>query len=127
MVNYMPEIAKLLGVELGEEFKCNETSYTYTITEYGAKCSGCFASESLAMLLNGALTVKHKPWKPKIDEFYWIVNSDGEVGCLRWYDSYSDMTLYKIGNCYRYKADADRNRDKWIAFYASDEILEVFA
>ena len=125
MANYMEDVAKLLGVELGEEFECEETHYTYSITRDGLTCNGCWGADSFMMILNGELTIKRKPRKPKMDEFYWIVKPDGEVGYLRWYDSYSDMALYKIGNCYRYKVDADRDRDKWISFYASDEILEV--
>lgn len=35
------------------------------------------------------------------------------------------MNYYKLGNCYRTKAEAEFNRDKWMAFYASDEVLEV--
>ena len=125
MANYMAEVAKLLGVEMNKDFECEESSCTYRITEYGLTCNGCYGADSLMMILNGDRTIKQKPWKPKIDEFYWIVKPDGEAGYLRWYNSYSDVTLYKIGNCYRYKVEADANRDKWIAFYTSDEILEV--
>lgn len=125
MANYMAEVARLLGVELGEEFKCNETSYTYTITEYGAKCSGCFASESLAMLLNGALTVKHKPYKPKMDEWYWVIKPDGDTGYMRWCGEVADISFYKLGNCYHNMGAAQMDRKKWVEFYASDEVLEV--
>lgn len=125
MANYMADVAKLLGVEMNKDFECEESSCTYRITEHGLTCNGCYGSDSLMMILNGYRTIKQKPWKPKIDEFYWFVKPDGEFGYLRWYDSYSDATLYKIGNCYRYKVEAEYNRDKWIAFYASDEVLEV--
>ena len=133
MANYMEDIAKLLGVELGERFQLydelREYTYDYYLTERGIKIDAndrtCSSTDLLCGILYGDYHIKRKPWKPKTDEFYWIVKPDGEVGYMRWYDSYSDATLYKIGNCYRYKVEADANLDKWILFYASDEILEV--
>lgn len=125
MANYMAEVAKLLGVELGEEFECYGEGYTYCLTDKGLLCNGCHASTILSLLLEGQLEIKRKPWKPKYDEFYWMVSPCGAAACVRWYDNYSDITLYKIGNCYRCKVDAEKNRDKWIHFYESDEVLEV--
>lgn len=37
MANHMAEVAKMLGVELGEDFKCNN-GYTYQLTPLGLVC-----------------------------------------------------------------------------------------
>jgi hypothetical protein len=83
------------------------------------------AAESLMMLLDGTLTVAQKPWKPKVDERFYIVTVDGGVMYKYWDDCSSHINYYKIGNFYRTYAEAEANRDKWVTFYASDEVLEV--
>lgn len=30
-----------------------------------------------------------------------------------------------VGNCYRTYEEAKKNKDKWVVFYASDEVMEV--
>lgn len=78
------------------------------------------------MLLDGTLTIKHKPWKPKDYEVFFVVACDGSVMAKYWdNESTINRTYYKIGNCYRHFNEAKDYRDKWIAFYASDEVLEV--
>lgn len=124
-MNHMAEVAKILGVELDEDFKCNESPCTYRITKCGALCDGVRGEESLMMLLYGTLTVKQKPWKPKIDERFYVVTIDGGVMYRYWDDCSSYKNYYKLGNFYRTYAEAEANRDKWISFYASDEVLEV--
>ena len=124
-MNYMEEVAKMLGVELGEEFKCTNSPCVYCITKYGCTCNGQYAADSLAMLLDGTLTIEHKPWKPKYGEIYYWVNSFGQVCEEQWYIDLLDRIFYKLGNCYRDISQAEATRDKWIAFYNSDEILEV--
>lgn len=134
MTNYMPEVAKMLGVELGEVFEVLEyPSKKFQITNYGIErlqdgewqCNIAVNSFILERLLAGEYTIKRKPWKPKDDEEYWLVNQCGNVISLNWIDNFLCITNYKIGNCYRTKEEAEANRDKWVAFYASDKVLEV--
>lgn len=134
MTNYMPEVAKMLGVELGEVFEVLEyPSKKFQITNYGIErlqdgewqCNIAVNSFILERLLTGEYTIKRKPWKPKDDEEYWLVNQCGNVISLNWIDNFLCITNYKIGNCYRTKEEAEANRDKWVAFYASDKVLEV--
>lgn len=131
MANYMPEVAKMLGVELGEEFECDD-GYKYVLREDGiieSKYRGDFTTNTfptaLIALLNGEMVIKRKPWKPKDDEEYWLVNQCGNVISLNWIDNFLCITNYKIGNCYRTKEEAEANRDKWVAFYTSDKVLGV--
>ena len=125
MANYMAEVAKMLGVEMNQDFKCQESCGTYRVTEYGLTCNGSYGSDSLLMLLNGMLTIVQKPWRPKVDERYYSIAENGllEENICVW--DHLDIILYKLGNCYRTKEEAEAHRDKWLTFYTSDEILEV--
>lgn len=134
-MNHMAEVAKMLGIELGEEFcikeqpdiKCviyNDNLYVYPVSD------GIYTLPSpemtLGRLLNGSITLKRKPWKPKYGEEYFCVTAlEGTVFLNIWRDVWMDITYYKLGNCYRTREEAEANRDKWVAFYASDEVLEV--
>lgn len=79
----------------------------------------------VAKILDGKMVIKHKPWKPSEGDKYWYVSSDGSVDYYSWTDDTMDFLAYKLGNCYKTEREAEANRDKWIAFYASDEVLEV--
>jgi hypothetical protein len=124
-MNYMAEVARMLGVEIDENFECKENGYTYCLTENGLTCNGSYASDILTMMLNGGIEIKRKPWKPQEDDEYYTVLKDGSVVLRYWDDCTHQINSYKIGNCYRTKEEALANRDKWIAFYASDDVFEV--
>lgn len=138
MANHMEEVAKMLGVELGEEFEIvfpNEpTHYTKAIfTDDGFKVlESNIAGPSpwyvfcLIGLLQGSFTIKRKPWKPKDRKIYWCVTAlEGTIVANEWHNNWMDITYYKLGNCYRSREEAAANRDRWVAFYESDEVLEV--
>ena len=133
MANYMAEVAKLLGVEIGERFKLssdfNDYVYDYYLTEHGIvldeKGQSCVSTDLLCGILYGEYTIKRKPWKPKLNEMFYIVVRDGTVRYMHWDDCTNHNNYYKLGNFYRTYEEAEANRDKWISFYASDEILEV--
>ena len=125
MANYMNEVAKMLGVEIGEEFYCNDGyCFTYKITDRGLSLNGVLSAETLMMLLNGLLTIKRKPWKPNANDIFWSINADGNAVWSVWIGATQQLLCYKLGNCYRAEEEAVANRDKWISFYASDEVLE---
>ena len=135
MANYMAEVAKLLGVEIGEDILIkeypdivcvfyNDELYIRHIKD--AICTIPSSEMVLHKLLTGKYVIKRKPWKPKDTEAFWHVDACGNMKCWRWENKVDDyLNLYKLGNCYRTKKEAEANRDKWISFYASDEVLEV--
>ena len=130
-MNYMSEVAKMLGVELGEEFNLNFYDYNYKLTNDGLMCTD-FPKNSteeydhlLCKILMGGYTIKRKPWKPKFDEKYYSIGVDGTVENGTWLNDFLDYSLYKLGNCYRTPEEARANRSKWGMFYDSDEVLEV--
>jgi hypothetical protein len=126
MANYMAEVARLLGVEMNKDFECEESSCTYRITEHGLTCNGCYGADSLMMILNGERKIKQGPWRPENDEPFFVVSFDGHI-MIKYWDDESTVyrSYYKLGNCYRYKDEAEENRDKWISFYTSCEVLEI--
>ena len=77
------------------------------------------------MLLSGQLEIKRKPWKPKYNQCYYSIGPGGVLEPGRWMNDFIDVAMYKLGNCYRTAEEAEANRDKWVKFYESDEVLEV--
>lgn len=80
MVNHMAEVAKILGVELEEEFRIEGThvDYTYKISEKGLvlHCQGRDWWEDVPFTLIRLLTGEARkiiklPWKPKYGELYY--------------------------------------------------------
>lgn len=132
MANHMAEVAKMLGVELGEKFELESIpGIPFKFTEDGLVCLGPakisrdVMNEAFMHILTGCSKIKCKPWKPKFGEYYWMVNQYGSIVDFVWVDSFVNVSTYKLGNCYRTREEAEANRDKWVAFYASDEVLEV--
>jgi len=126
-MNYMAEVAKLLGVELGEKFQVGNLELDYVLTADGlfyvndnSRCD-----HVLSGILEGKISYKRKPYMPKHEHLYWYVVIDGSITSCRWFGDHLDISNYKLGNCYRTKEEAEANRKKWIDFYVSAEVLEV--
>ena len=135
MANHMEEVAKILGVSLGERFKidfCGQyenNKYDYYLTDRGVVLDragrSCVSADALFKLICGEWTIVRKPYKPQKYDTYWCVCSDGHVGEFVYRNDMIERIYYKLGNCYRTKEEAEANRDKWITFFESDEVLEV--
>lgn len=127
MANYMAEVANLLGVELGEEFEIKGYPSKYMFIKDGMidSVSGFEYYSTFCELLTGKALIKRKPWKPQDNEKFYVVTSNWGVIHKFWDDCSTCKNYYKLGNLYKTEEEAEANRDKWIAFYASDEVLEV--
>lgn len=137
-MNYMEQVAKMLGVELGERFqiefnngfnsKHNEDN-KYYLCESGVKLDkeghACISSDMLLGILSGTISIKRKPWKPEYGKCYHFINEQGLTSWDTWGDGCEDILLYKLGNCYKTREHADKDAAKWLAFYKSDEVLEI--
>ena len=106
--NHMPEVAKILGVEIEEEFDIfigngEKAAYSpYKITNNAiVDCEGDTSPGLLYDLLIGKYTLKKRPWRPKDGEEYWAVLTNGDVGwrCFRKGNANSLASLY-MGNCF---------------------------
>lgn len=71
--NLIPEIAKMLGVELGEEFQIKDfdgLTYKFNLDGLSATRDNrtyISAANALAALVSGKLEITKLPWKPKKD------------------------------------------------------------
>ena len=124
--NYMPEVARMLGVEIGEEFDViYETGQKsdwgpYKITRDGlVDESGNWTLNETAIfnLLKGNYSLKKRPWRPKKGELFWTINGKGNVEKYHFLNDMCDLALLNMGNCFPTKKAAKA---------AVPEILEKF-
>lgn len=116
--NLIPQIAQMLGVELGEEFKVKgDNELTYQFTDDGLKLthnsgieiSGVSANVALVDLLNGKDAIVKLPWKPKEGELYYsfgIFAQTWGVSKICWLQHPFDFALLAKGWVYRTKEEA---------------------
>lgn len=125
-MNLMPEIARILGVEMGEELYCTETGANVKakLTENGLEVYDGSTSDYhpnypwTVWLLTGRAKVKKKSSEPQQGEVYYTVGTNGDI-CMYLYDAAcsSDVIRYRIGNCYPTHEAAEADREKWLSFY----------
>lgn len=127
MANCMKEVAGLLGVEVGEVFE------VYIDSEYQGRCrftkdrvevsdNHCWyrtKAETLEWLLNGTATIIKLPWKPKIDEVYYIprIHPNDSFMWLSatWKGNKGDNKLYQLGLVCKTREEAIAMTKKMIA------------
>lgn len=117
--NLIPEIAKMLGVEIGEEFKVKgEDELTYRFDSDGLKLthdSGIelaqiSANVAFVDLVNGKDEIVKLPWKPKKGETYYtfeLLSGKWIVHLLWWAEVPCHYALLDKGWVYRTKAEAE--------------------
>lgn len=117
--NLIPEIAKLLGVEVGEEFKIKgEDELTYRFDSYGLKLthdSGIelaqiSANVAFVDLVNGKDEIVKLPWKPKKGDAYYtfeVFRGKWVVRSLWWTGAPCNYALLDKGWVFRTKAEAE--------------------
>lgn len=114
--NLIPQIAQMLGVELGEEFKIKgeDELMTYRFNSdglqvtYGDGIEIPYISTNSAFvaLVTGKDEIAKVPWKPNLNERYWTFMSSLEGGKLyilnyMWDNSVIDVALHKVGWVFR--------------------------
>lgn len=119
--NLIPEIAKMLGVELGEEFIIENKDHKETVV---LAADGFHVIQSnnvvgpdhgklLSKVLQGLCEVKKKPWEPKYKETYYRPNIIYKrVSGVLWRGSALDYVLKELGMVYRTKEEAEANLSK---------------
>lgn len=117
--NLIPKIAKLLGVEVGEEFKVEgEAALTYRFTDDklkvtydgGVEISNISTNSAFVNLVDGQDEVVKLSWKPKKGEdYYTFGGSDGSwrVSQQHWTCHPFDLALFEKGWVYRTRAEAE--------------------
>ena len=114
----MEKVAKMLGVEIGEEFNItydNRRASTYD--PYFIHSSGVVDKHFnpsdfvLRNLLNGTITIQKIPpkelpqWKPKNHDIYFSIGKSGIVTSCVWLGFMVDYYYYNAGNCFKTKEE----------------------
>ena len=120
MTNRIAEVAKMLGVELGEVFKITDDTHAnypryYRFTEnVGVEASddgvkwGMTKAGALECLLMGYVRIAKLPWKPREDErYYYPLPSDKDLwGGTTWTDYGVDKYRFNHGLVFRTREEA---------------------
>lgn len=118
--NLIPQIAQMLGVELGEEFKIKgREGAIYKFIVDGLLVSYDDAEKvytathvPLVGLVRGDIEIVKLPWKPKKGEGYWTFDvffGSGKwaVASFVWGDEVFDKAVLKAGWVYRTREEAE--------------------
>lgn len=125
MINHMPEVAKLLDVEVGETFSINQMS-PLAIFRFTDKClqistgDGIWItanSDKLCKLLDGRLSICKLPWKPTKGQKYYVPNIFVQDlwAYYSWNDDGYDEELYKRGVVFKTTEEAIEAAEKMLA------------
>lgn len=114
--NFMHKIAKMLGVEIGEEFTIENADRKETVVLamdglhviQPNNVLGPGHGKLLSNVLQGFYKVKKKPWEPKYKERYYCpcISAKG-VNQTPWYGVTTDYLLKAFGMVYRTREEAE--------------------
>lgn len=115
--NLIPEIAHMLGVEIGEEFKIKGREgaiYRFDADElkviYSYQKRLTVANMMLSSLLAGKVEIVKLPWKPKKGETYFTFDRIGNkwsTNSYWWGDFPDEYALLDKGWVFRTKEEAE--------------------
>lgn len=120
--NYMAAVAKMLGMELGEEFiiENQDRKETVVISLDGFhviqpnNVLGPDHSKLLSKVLQGLYEVKKKPWEPINGEKVWSFRCAGYpiwsgIAWMYWTGAPWQLALKALGMVYQTKKEAEAN------------------
>ena len=126
--NYMIEVAKMLGVELGEEFKVKDGYGGVHVCELNSRGLAILESDEeeaalpaylLQGLLAGNRELIKQPWRPKNGDTYWCISVSGNIRRNTYRkDSMLSNALRCMGNSFRTEAEAEAHKDEIMAKFA---------
>ena len=114
--NLMPEVAKLLGVELGEEFIITRDGQEETVLLAADgfhvlqpnDVLGSDRGALLSLVLQGLYEVKKKPWEPEHGEYYYCPSiRQRKVMQPMWVGDTRDYAMKAIDMVYRTQEEAE--------------------
>lgn len=104
--NYMADVARMLGVELGEEFKIDGSNLIYKFFENGLyfrSIEGWLpAKHQFLDLIKGECNIVKLPWQPKDNETYyrpWRYFTGATS--IYWNNAVEDFALKEAGMIFR--------------------------
>lgn len=118
--NLIPQIAQMLGVEIGEEFQIKEygeriyrfaNSGLQLIYDNGVRNLNTTTNMALSGLLSGVLEIVKLQWKPKNGDTYYSFytahkNTPWIIVDYEWDKNPADFSSLKAGWVYRTRAEA---------------------
>ena len=119
--NCMAAVAKLLGVELGEEFiiENKDRKETVVLAMDGFhviqpnNVAGIDNGKLLSKVLQGLYTVKKIPWEPQEGDMYYILNTRALfIESFMWDNGTFDYLSKNMGIIYRTKAEAEAHLEE---------------
>lgn len=111
--NYMQDVARMLGVELEEEFKIAGYDGSFVLTNKGLmwinpkkwRSSDAYAFENL---LTGRNELVTQPWQPQDGEFYYFPAVNFQYSCpATWSNNSTDFALKEAGMIFKTKAECE--------------------
>lgn len=104
--NYMQDVANILGVELGEEFKIDGSNLIYKFFENGLYFRGIEgwlpAKHQVLDLIQGDSKIVKLPWTPKTNEAYYRPSRKFfRVTSEVWTDNPYDYAFKEAGMIFR--------------------------
>lgn len=129
-MNYIPKIAEVMGLKIGEQFKVKvggeETTATFWFVEDGLmydvpddKFTGYASKQTLVSILDGEYEVVKLPWVPRIGQDYWCVLPSCDPDYPRTAlvtmnkSLFSMINLY-FGNFYETQEEAEADKKRFI-------------
>ena len=110
--NYMQDVAKMLGVELEEEFMIDSSDKVYRFFKNGLcfQCDGAWlpAEYQFFDLIKGECKIIKLPWQPKKGEKYYTPSPDFNHAFCDYWDGYpSDFALKEAGMAFKTKEECE--------------------
>ena len=130
MANHIAEVAKLLGVELGESFKITSDTRGVYQNYYRFSENNCFetsydgvewkmttAAVLLKYILMGDIRIVKLPWKPAIGVEYYIpsITLAKKHDIRKWYNIEDNERHYNLGIVCKTRYEAIKLANKMLA------------
>ena len=121
MTNLMLEVAKLLGVNIGEEFIIENADRKETVVLamdgfhviQPNNVAGPDHGKLLSKVLQGLYAVKKIPWEPQEGDMYYVLNTRALfIESFMWDNGTFDYLAKNMGIIYRTKAEAEAHLEE---------------
>ena len=121
MTNLMLEVAKLLGVNIGEEFIIENKDHKETVVLamdgfhviQPNNVVGPDHGKLLSKVLQGLYAVKKIPWEPQEGDMYYVLNTRALfIESFMWDNGTFDYLAKNMGIIYRTKAEAEAHLEE---------------
>lgn len=133
-MNYVENVAKMLGVEMYEHFCLTDYNGKrlkgkFQFTDHGLVCfrnSTVFEesyTEIFHKMIVGTYKVRKCVWHPQIGDTYYSCSSEGVTFNI-WKNSVRDKELFALGNVFKTSAEAKKATTKYVDFLDNMEPME---